>query len=93
MPYSIICSTKTLTCNSTSPSNFSYLGKFSMLSDVYILMSPEEKEVHFCYSCAHMKTYSAITFNLLSTITLLCQDNTSKKQDYRIISLPQVHLL
>ena len=57
MPYSITCSIKTLTCNSTSCSNFSYLGEFAILSDEYILISPEEKDVHFSYSCAHMETY------------------------------------
>ena len=69
-----------------------------MLLDVYILLSPQEEEVHSssCGNrCTHLAAHSSKRLNLLSAIILVCLGN-NKKQDRKtncfIIGLPSVDI-
>ena len=79
MPYSITFSTKILAL-AIAPFLFILAGvlrEFDMVPGVYILLSPQEEEVHSFSLGAQMYTFSNTfikkIFKLLSAITLLCQ--------------------
>ena len=53
--------------------------EFDMLLDVYILLSPQEEEVHSSSSgnrCTHLAAHSSKRLNPLSFIILVCLGNT-----------------
>ena len=53
--------------------------ELAMLLDVYILLSPQEEEVHSssCGNrCTHRAAHSSKRLNLLSVIILVCLGNT-----------------
>ena len=55
------------------------LCKLAMLPDVYILLSPQEEEVHFSSRgdrCTHLEAHSSKTLNTLPVIILVCLVNT-----------------
>ena len=55
------------------------LCEFVMLLDVYILLSPQEEEVHSssCGNrCTHLAAHSSKRLNPLSVIILVCLGNT-----------------
>ena len=55
------------------------LYEFAMLLDVYILLSPQEEEVHSssCGNrCTHLEAPSSKRLNTLSVILLVCLGNT-----------------
>ena len=55
------------------------LCEFAMLLDVYILLSPQEEEVHSssCGNrCTHLAAHSSKILNPLSVILLVCLGNT-----------------
>ena len=61
----------------------SILCEFSMLPDVYILLSPQEKEVHSSFwgnRCTHLAAHSSKRLNPLSVIILVCVGNTQKNK-------------
>ena len=56
-----------------------HLCEFAMLLDVYILLSPQEEEVHSssCGNrCTHLAAHSSKRLNPLSVIILVCLGNT-----------------
>ena len=60
----------------------SILCEFAMLPDVYILLSPQEEEVHSSYwgdRSTHLAAYSSKRLNLLSVIILVWLCNTWKQ--------------
>ena len=79
MPSSITCSTEILTLT-TSPILFILVGvlcELTMVPSVYILLSPQEEEVHYS-SWGHRYIYNSAAhsskrFKLLSDIIWLCQ--------------------
>ena len=53
--------------------------EFAMLPDVYILLSPQEEEVHsssWGNRCTHLAAHSSKRLNPLSVIILVCLGNT-----------------
>ena len=59
------------------------LCEFAMLLDVYILLSPQEEEVHSssCGNrCTHLAAHSSKRLNPLSVIILVCVGNTQKNK-------------
>ena len=55
------------------------LCEFAMLLDLYILLSPQEEEVHSssCGNrCTHLAAHSSKRLNVLSVIILICLANT-----------------
>ena len=56
----------------------SILCEFAMLPDVYILLPPQEEEVHsssWGNRCTHMAAHSSKRLNFLSIIILVCLGN------------------
>ena len=75
MPYSITSSIKTLIASFLFIL-VSILYEFNMVPSVYILLSPQEGEVHSPYwrhRCTHSAAHSSKVFKPLSVITWLCQ--------------------
>ena len=72
MPYSITCSTESFTL-ATAPFLFIFVGvicEFAMVPGVYILLSPQEEEIHYPSSghkCAHSAAHSPKIFKHLFT--------------------------
>ena len=62
-----------------SLSSVNILCELAMLPDMYILLFPQEEEVH-CSSwgnkCTHMAAHSSKRLNLLTVIILVCISNT-----------------
>ena len=91
MSYSITFSFKILTLEIT-PFLFIFVGipcEFAMVSDVYILLSPQEEKVStssWGERHTHLAVHSSKRFKPLPTIILLCEGNTSKKHDFKIIT-------
>ena len=55
------------------------LRKLAIPPDVYILLSPQEEEVHFSSRgdrCAHLEAHSSKTLSTLPVIILVCLGNT-----------------
>ena len=91
MPYIIICYTNILTL-AIAPFLFflvSVICEFAMVPGVYILLSPQEEEVHYSswagHKCTHSAVHSSKKIKSLSDIMLLCQSccwigkNTNKE--------------
>ena len=78
MPYSITCFNKILTL-AIAPFLFILVGilcEFAMVPGAYILLSPQEEEMHFYtwgHRCTHSETHLWKRFKSFSTIILLYQ--------------------
>ena len=78
MPFTIPCSTKILTLV-IALFLFILVGvlyEFAMGPGIYVLLSPQEEELHSSscgHTCTHSAAHSSKRFEPLSGITLLCQ--------------------
>ena len=66
--------------------SFSILCEFAMLRNVYILLTPLEKEVHSSSlgdRCTHLAAHSSERLNSLYVIVIVCLGNTSKNKTVR----------
>ena len=66
-------------CSSATFISDSILCEFAMLPDVYILLSPQEEEVHsssWGKRRKYLAAHSSKWLNLLSVIILVCISNT-----------------
>ena len=62
----------------------------------YCTFFPQDEEVRSSSwrdKCTHLTAYPLRSLNILSVIMLLCQGNTSRKQDCKVIALSLVLLV
>ena len=75
------------------------LCEFAMVPDMYILLFPQEEEVHSFFltaygeRCKNLAPHSQKHFKLVATTLLLCQGNSSKNHGSKIIALSLVLLV
>ena len=78
-----------LTMASLSFISVNIFWEFAMLPDVYILLSPQEEEVHsssWGNRCIHLAAHPSKILNLLSVIILVCFGNTQKTRlQYKLL--------